>query len=612
MLDSITKSNPFKLAQTAHTLSGNILDQSADPYSFLSNQRQNPAVGSSRQDHLLSLPVQSSIREMTLLNHPMVESQDVLPTTMTKTEVDPLVGIANGDPLVTQAIANSPRIQQTVYESLDWSDEFNPTRYNCFKDDYLLQSPVTTQLALGMASFAFDAYLQILDGITGAILAFDDDNGLGTDSQITFTALAGRPYVIRATSFSEFAMGAYTLSENVLNSNPVPGSFDSTYGYGLVDAAAAVAVSINAFPFAPVSDVYYSWSNNMVNAPEVWARGYTGSNVVVAVVDSGVDYQHYDLNDNIWYNPREIAGNGIDDDGNGYPDDILGWDFVQFDNDPMDVEGHGTHVAGTIASEANYWGTTGVAYNARIMPVRVLGDDGSGTNNGVARGIYYAADNGANVINLSLGGGYSSEIESAIQYASSRGAIVVMSAGNDGMSEPGYPGHHATQWGLVVGAVDSYVTIADFSNRAGYDSQMQYVVAPGVEIESTVPGDYYDFMNGTSMAAPHVAGVVALMLSANPYLTDVQVRDIITGTAVPLINGWSSSDQVEQSNLDVNDNPLFLARPPAALATSLKGNYGKRAGQRLNSWKTAQASFDRTSSGALRDPLSGQLLGVMQ
>jgi subtilisin family serine protease len=321
-----------------------------------------------------------------------------------------------------------------------------------------------------------------------------------------------------------------------------PNGFSSVYGYGLINAAAAVARAIGqSTPFADVPNLGgNNWGNDLVNAPESWARGYTGQGVVVAVVDTGVDYNHVDLNDNIWVNTREIAGNGIDDDGNGYIDDVRGWDFVDRDNTPLDGGSHGTHVAGTIAAENNGLGVTGVAYNARIMAVRVLGPNG-GTYQDVASGIRYAANNGANVINLSLGGGYSADIESAIQYASSRGSIVVMAAGNDGLSQPGNPARIATQYGLSVGAVDINRNIASFSNRAGSDSALQHIVAPGVNVYSTTPGNTYRFLNGTSMATPHVAGVIALMLSANRSLTPTQVRSIVTSSASRLSQSSTGS-----------------------------------------------------------------------
>jgi subtilisin family serine protease len=309
-------------------------------------------------------------------------------------------------------------------------------------------------------------------------------------------------------------------------------SFNSTFGYGLVNAAEAVARSVNQPTFADVANLGgNNWGDDLVNSPEVWARGYQGQGVIVAVVDSGVDYNHADLNSNIWTNTREIAGNSIDDDNNGYIDDVHGWDFVQRDNDAMDVNGHGTHVAGTIAARNDGVGLTGVAYGAKIMPVRVLGNEGGGNYTDVALGVRYAVDNGARVINLSLGGGGSTEMDAAIAYASQRGAIVVMAAGNEAVSSPGYPAQQAINYGVAVGGVNRYRQMPGFSNRAGNNSAMQYVVAPAVDVYSLSIGGSYRTLNGTSMATPHVAGVVALMLSANPNLTDAQVRYIITSTA---------------------------------------------------------------------------------
>jgi subtilisin family serine protease len=196
----------------------------------------------------------------------------------------------------------------------------------------------------------------------------------------------------------------------------------------------------------------------------------------------------------------------------------------------MDSDVHGTHIAGTIAAENNGFGVTGVAYNATIMPVRVIDSEG-GTISDIAAGIRYAADNGADVINLSLGGYFpSTEREEAIRYASDRGVVVVMAAGNEGASQPVYPARYATDWGIAVGAVDSNKTLANFSNRAGA-TVLDYVVAPGVDILSTTPGNSYQSFDGTSMAAPHVAGVAALVLSANPNLTPAEVESLLTQTA---------------------------------------------------------------------------------
>ncbi|WP_099072070.1 S8 family serine peptidase [Nostoc linckia] len=326
---------------------------------------------------------------------------------------------------------------------------------------------------------------------------------------------------------------ANQASIDVHSANSLP-NYSSINGYGLVNASAAVAKAIGLPTFAGIPDLGgNNWGADLIKAPEVWTKGYTGQGIVVAVLDSGVDYNHADLNSNIWTNTKEIPDNGIDDDFNGYVDDFYGWNFVSNNNNTLDVYGHGTHVAGTIAAANNDFGVTGIAYNAKIMPVKVLGDDNKGTYSGFSQGIYYAVNNGAKVINMSLNGTVpDSGLEAAIQYAASMGVIVVMAVGNSAGLTPLYPAYYATNWGLAVGAVDSNKNLADFSNRAGSDFNMAYVTAPGVSVYSTLPNQTYGFYNGTSMAAPHVAGVAALILSANPSLTGSQVREIVAQTAV--------------------------------------------------------------------------------
>lgn len=314
------------------------------------------------------------------------------------------------------------------------------------------------------------------------------------------------------------------------------GAFNTDYGYGLVNANAAVSLTLNrSNPFPALPDLGgNNWALDVINAPEVWNQNITGNGIVVAVVDTGVDYTHPDLDGNIWRNPGEIAGNGIDDDRNGYIDDIRGWDFVSGDNNPMDLDwdGHGTHVAGAIAAERNNFGITGVAYNAKIMPVRVLDTFGDGFLNNIAAGIRYAADNGANVINLSLGSEFNSSnvVNDAIQYANNKGSVVVMAAGNAGLGQPGYPARNADRWGIAVGSIDVSGRMDDDSNRAG-SRPLDYVVAPGVDIYSTTPDNTYETYSGTSMSTAQVSGVAALVLNANPNLTPAQVEYILTTTA---------------------------------------------------------------------------------
>jgi hypothetical protein len=358
--------------------------------------------------------------------------------------------------------------------------------------------------------------------------------------EINLSKLAPGTYYVQVSSYLGSTNYNLTLSATplpVLPDIPTPnGAFNSNYGYGLVNANAAVSRTLNRstlFPDVP-NLIENNWGVDAINAPEVWNQNITGNGIVVAVVDSGVDYTHPDLDNNIWRNAGEIAGNGIDDDRNGYTDDIRGWDFVASDNNPMDLDfdGHGTHIAGSIAAERNDFGITGVAYNAKIMPVRVLDSFGEGKLNNVAAGIRYAADNGANVINLSIGNEFypSNLVNDAIEYANNKGSVVVIAAGNSGFSQPDYPARNADRWGIAVGSIDINGSMADTSNGAG-PTPLDYVVAPGVDIYSTTPYNTYDILTGTSMATPHVAGVAALVLNTNPTLTPAQVEYILTTTA---------------------------------------------------------------------------------
>ncbi|AFY53481.1 subtilisin-like serine protease [Rivularia sp. PCC 7116] len=334
---------------------------------------------------------------------------------------------------------------------------------------------------------------------------------------------------LSADSYSSNQTGTnQTANFSALDSD----EYSSETGYGLVDASEAVARVIGEDTFDDVPDKGgKNWGADAVNAPEVWEQGYTGEGVVVAVLDTGVDYTHDDLKNNIWTNSGEIENNGKDDDGNGYIDDFYGWNFDGDNNSTIDVDGHGTHVSGTIAGEKNGFGVTGIAYDAQIMPVKVLDDFGSGSNTAVADGIYYAVDNGADVINLSLGGSFPSfGVSEAIQYASEQGVTVVMAAGNSGGDMPLYPARYADEYGIAVGAIDEDKNMASFSNQAGSE-ELTYVTAPGVDIYSTLPDNKYESYSGTSMATPHVAGVVALMLSANPSFDSNLIRQTLEETS---------------------------------------------------------------------------------
>ncbi len=226
-----------------------------------------------------------------------------------------------------------------------------------------------------------------------------------------------------------------------------------------------------------------------IDAPEAWDTATGSSGIVVAVIDSGVDYNHPDLANNIWSNSDETEGNSVDDDGNGYVDDIRGWDFVDNDNDPIDPNGHGTHVAGTIAAEGNNdLGIVGVCWIAKIMPLRALDAVGVGTVAQEIEAINYAKDNGAHVINASLAGPDVSRLEEdAIESATSAGILFVAGAGNDGTdndSTPVYPASYDISGIIAVAATNQNDSLAWYSN---YGATSVDVAAPGSNIFSAKP-----------------------------------------------------------------------------------------------------------------------------
>lgn len=224
-----------------------------------------------------------------------------------------------------------------------------------------------------------------------------------------------------------------------------------------------------------------------IDVETAWNTITDCSSVVVAVVDSGINYNHEDLSGNLWNNSDEIGGNGTDDDGNGYVDDTMGWDAVESDNDPMDLNGHGTHVAGIIGGTGNNTtGVTGVCWNVKLMPIRVLDSGGTGTSLSISEGYDYAAANGAHIINASLGGSSDdSVISNAISGARTSGVLIVAAAGNDGTdndSTPVYPASYDYDNIVSVAAIDQDGALASFSN---YGATSVDIAAPGVNILSS-------------------------------------------------------------------------------------------------------------------------------
>lgn len=486
------------------------------------------------------------------------------------------------------------------------------------EDIYRFTLSATNNLSLQLTGLSADADLELIRDANnnGAIDSGDvldrSNNSNANSETIDRRNLAAGNYFVRVYQFEGNTNYSLNLSTGQAAREP---SFNRDWGYGQVDAAAAVARAAGAaapFPdrpdFRDDSDLvnpdliftappnlanqpvnsFVDYGLNQINAPEVWAQGFTGRGVIVAVLDTGVDYKHFDLDSNIWVNEDEIPDNGIDDDRNGYVDDRNGYDFSDTDPNPIDRGrdrgesnnqgisrgSHGTHVAGTIAAERNGSGITGVAYDATIMPVRVLQGRKKGSSDAIAEGIRYAINNGARVINMSLGNGEGNNspeiptIAEALREARAAGVVVVMASGNEreeGATQPAHPARYAANnLGIAVGNLGQNLKIAVSSNPAG-NQPLTFVSAPGSIIFSGIPSDYapinnrgseiefdaypasdptqpnktniFTNLDGTSMAAPHVAGVVALTLQANPNLTPAQIEQILIETANP--NGIS-------------------------------------------------------------------------
>jgi len=267
-----------------------------------------------------------------------------------------------------------------------------------------------------------------------------------------------------------------------------------------------------------------------ISATQAWGLSTGDQRVVVAVLDTGVDYFHPDLSGNMWINVAEVEGNGLDDDGNGYIDDVHGYDFVSQDGDPMDDNNHGTHVAGTIGAVAdNRIGVAGVCWHVNLMALKAFDEAGNGDVATAIEAIHYAVANGARVINASWGGtDRSLALEEAIAEAHQAGVVFVASAGNNSSDKLLYPA--ACPHVVAVAASDQNDQRSSFSNYGSFVA----LAAPGENILSTFPNDSYGVLSGTSMAAPHASGVAALILARHPEFTNDQVASILRNTADPI------------------------------------------------------------------------------
>ena len=315
------------------------------------------------------------------------------------------------------------------------------------------------------------------------------------------------------------------------------------------------------------NDPHYrdQWYLRSVNVDDAWTillnRGYdfgNTSDVVVAVIDTGVDYNHPDIRSHIWINEDEIPNNGIDDDNNGYIDDYYGYDFVNDDGDPMDDNGHGTAVAGIISAVTNNGiGIAGIS-NAKIMVLKVLDKSGEGYQSNLAFAIEYAVKNGADIISMSFGGKeYIEALKVACDYAWQNGLLLIASSGNDGIGKINYPASFESV--VAVGSINRYDELSHFSNYG----VNQELVAPGENIVSIAPNNKYVTFSGTSASAPIVSGISALIWSTYPNITNLELRKILRESADDL---GSQGYDVYYGYGKVNASRalLLLNRPPVA------------------------------------------------
>ncbi|NJD07088.1 MAG: hypothetical protein FIA97_11425 [Methylococcaceae bacterium] len=400
---------------------------------------------------------------------------------------------------------------------------------------------------------------------------------------------AGRSPVAGAAALGRRAIGALATIQGrsvkklrgigahvVETRHDVGKAIDALYRSGAVEYAEAdYQVHAIAVPNDPNFGVLWGLDNTGqsgglagadIDAPAAWdLRTATDKRTVIAVLDSGVDYNHPDLAPNMWKNPGEIPGNGIDDDGNGWVDDIYGADFVGNDSDPMDDYFHGTHVSGTIGASGNDGaGVTGVAWKTRIMALKFLDSTGFGWESDAIEAMDYAAklkvvNNYHMIINNSWGGGpYSQAMFNELNYLRGLGILVTAAAGNDGLNtdaSPSYPAGYNLPNIVSVGATDASDAAAWFSDR-GCGSVDVY--APGVGIYSTLPGGGYGYLDGTSMAAPHVSAMLGLVWSQNPAAGWRRVKSALLNSVDPVSN-------LEQRAVTQGRVNLFKALQPAAI-----------------------------------------------
>ncbi|MDV7340172.1 S8 family peptidase [Terasakiella sp. A23] len=424
----------------------------------------------------------------------------------------------------------------------------------------VLEAPGTPEAIEGefLVQFKTDKSLKNIEN--GKNPAWLEKLGVGTkvDTQLSQFNIG------RVRTSNPTATGQWENLANILSSDPDIDFVEPNY---------VVHSFENGTPNDPLID--NMWFLKNISAFQAWDNNRPKQDVIVAVIDSGTHVLHEDFKGQIWVNEGEKPNNGIDDDQNGFIDDIFGWDFHDYDNAPVPnlyprgyrkkgrcitdesvkhYESHGTHVAGTIAAMSNNnRGIAGIAPNVKIMSIKALGGPcGGGGSYGILNGLLYAVDNGAKIVNMSLGGYFHSRIAASIyQQLSDKGILIIAAAGNHAHDNDSryrsYPASYPFDGIISVAASDQNDHLADFSNYGAHNVDL---AAPGVQILSTVPSgdgnipeDAYVSKKGTSMAAPVVTGAAALLLANNPDLTNLQIKQMLMNSVnkVPALEGKVAS-----------------------------------------------------------------------
>ncbi len=365
----------------------------------------------------------------------------------------------------------------------------------------------------------------------------------------------------------------------ILSKNPNVEFAEPDFIVSIVDGSQTIPNDTQFNLLWGMHDVGDSSPDNDINGPEAWSHYVGDPNLIMANIDTGVDINHEDLVGNIWFNPGETGSgretDGIDNDGNGYIDDWRGWDFRNNDNNPADGHGHGTHTAGTTCAVGNNdLGVTGVVWNCKIMALKFLSDGGSGSTSDAVEALQYATSFGVKVSNNSWGGSvFSTSLSNAITASQSVGHIFVAAAGNnnrDTDSIPHYPSSY-THYNVI-----SVASITDSGARSSFSNWGHTSVdlgAPGSSIRSTLPGNTYSSGSGTSMATPHVTGVVALVYGLNPGASYTDIIDQIYRNVRPLasMNGITVTDGIADAHCAVIDcnggGPTPTPPPPTPTPT---------------------------------------------